>query len=151
MTWTSWKIKITFEYPGSWFSESKCTNPGPCRGLSAWDCDTVLRHFEGAGQLLHLLCGFELWFGEMHFGSSECFSNVPVKASGFSSHRLIFKGKHFHSTQIPHHIIFVWFCTARAHSFHCVMEWRCSTPPLQKKRDTQTEPLWLKRMYVITR
>lgn len=40
-----------------------------------------MRHF-GKGQLLHLFCGCKLWFGEMHhFGSSECFSNVLIKAS----------------------------------------------------------------------
>lgn len=38
--------------------------------------------FFGGGQLLHLFCGCKLWFGEMHhFGSTECFSNVLIKAS----------------------------------------------------------------------
>lgn len=56
------------------------------------------------GQLLHLFCGCKLWFVKMHhFGSSECFSNVLIKAALCLC--LIFKGKHFRSTQIPHHCV----------------------------------------------
>lgn len=56
-------------------------------------------------------CGF----GVMHrFGSSGCFGNVLIKASlRLRSRRLIFKGKHFHSTQIPHHCVLCDFCAAR--------------------------------------
>lgn len=50
---------------------------------SVRDSNKVLRLFLGmGGQLLHLLCGFKLWFGEMHhFESSGCFSNVLIKNS----------------------------------------------------------------------
>ena len=86
------------------FAESNATTWAVLHTRPAKENDAAVRHF-GGGQLLHLFCGCKLWFGEMHrFGSSGCFGNVLIKASlRLRSHRLIFKGKHFHSTQIPHH------------------------------------------------
>lgn len=72
--------KSALQYLNPLFTESNATTWAMLHTCPAKENDTAIRHF--GGQLLHLLCGCKLWFGEMHhFGSSECFSNVLIKVS----------------------------------------------------------------------
>lgn len=74
--------KSTLQHLNPLFSESNATIWAMLRSHSARDSDTAIRHFDEGGSCYICSTAVKCGFGEMlQFGSSECFSNVLIKAS----------------------------------------------------------------------